>query len=205
MKDFYKKINDGQLAISKQQAFTLIEMVTVIALVSIITVVVSVFFSQSLKSYRLKRQSVDLQEKAAHVMREFEQTTRAATSVTAASETELKFLRYFDLTSSSPDQVRYFLDGNEFKVGVTPPQGTPPNITYPQASENIELIIEDVVNTDLLFKFYNGQSEELNQPVDTANVRMVSLTISLDQDNSVPPGPIEETTKINLRNVKDNL
>jgi hypothetical protein len=97
------------------------------------------------------------------------------------------------------------LDGSEFKIGVTQPQGIAPDITYLEANENIELIIEDVVNTELLFKYYNSNNEELNQPVDPANVRMISLTIRLDQNTGAPPEPIEETTTINLRNMKDNL
>lgn len=190
---------------TKTSGFTLIEMTVVIALVSIITVIVSVFMSQSIKSYRLKSQSTDLQEKAAHVMREFEQTARAASEIVSASETEFLFLRYFDLTSAYPTQVRYFLDGNKFKIGLTEPIGTAPNITYPAGSEVITLIIEDVVNLDVLFKYYNGNGDLLTDPVDPVNAKMIELTISLDQDPNAPPEPVSEMTKINLRNMKDNL
>jgi len=188
-----------------KSGFTLVEMIVVIALVSLLTVIVSTFLSQSIKSYRLKSQSADLQEKAAHVMREFEQTARAASSVLTASETEFKFYRFFDLTSTYPTQVRYFLDGNKFKIGLTEPEGTAPNITYPTGSEKITLIIEDVVNLDVLFKYYNGNGELLIDPVDPVNAKMVELTISLDQNPNAPPESVSETTKINLRNMKDNL
>ena len=188
-----------------KSGFTLIEMTVVIALVSILTVIVSVFLSQSIKSYRLKSQSADLQDKAAHVMREFEQTARAASGVVTTSETEFKFYRFFDLTSTYPTQVRYFLDGNKFKIGVTDPVGTAPNITYPAGNEKITLIIENVVNLDVLFKYYDGNGELLTDPVDPINTKMVELTISLDQNPGVPPDAISETTKINLRNMKDNL
>jgi len=190
---------------SKKPGFTLIEMVTVIALFSMLTLIMSAFLSQSIKSYRIKRQSVDLQEKSAHVMREFEQTARAASTVINASETEFKFYRFFDLTSPYPKQVRYFLDGDKFKIGETDPVGVAPNIIYPSQNEIITLIIEDVVNTDVLFKYYNGASVIISDPVDETNVRMVELTISLDQNPNAPPEPIVETTKIELRNMKDNL
>lgn len=188
-----------------KRAFTLIEMTVVIALISMITVVVSVFLSQSIKSYRLKRQSVDLQEKTAHVMREFEQTVRAASTVITASETEFKFYRFFDLTSTYPIQVRYFLDDDKFKIGLTDPSGIAPNITYPDGEERIALIIEDVVNTDVLFKYYNGVGTLLLDPANSVNVRMVELTISLDQNPGAPPEPVTELTKVHLRNMKDNL
>jgi prepilin-type N-terminal cleavage/methylation domain-containing protein len=193
------------LNIKIKKGFTLIEMVTVIALISILTVIVSVFLSQSVKAYRIKSQTADLEEKSAHVMREFEQTGRAASAVLTASETEFKFYRFFDLTSTYPTQVRYFLDGNKFKIGLTQPEGVAPNITYPAGSEKITLIIENVVNTDVLFKYYNGNGDLLTDPVNVVSVRMVELSISLDQNPGVPPEPVVESTKINLRNMKDNL
>lgn len=190
---------------TKKRGFTLIEMVTAIALFSMLALILSAFLSQSIKSYRIKRQSVDLQEKSAHVMREFEQTARAASTVVNASETEFRFYRFFDLTSPYPKQVRYFLDGNKFKIGETDPVGTAPNITYPSQNEVITLIIEDVVNTDVLFKYYNGADDALSDPVNKVSVRMVELTISLDQNPGAPPEPIVESTKVELRNMKDNL
>lgn len=188
-----------------RSGFTLIEMVVVIGLVAIISFVVSIFLSQSIKSYRLKRQSVDLQEKAAHVMREFEQTARAATSVASATETEFKFYRFFDLTSLYPTQVRYFLDGDKFKIGIVDPVPVGNNPSYPPENEKITLIIDDVVNTDVLFKYYNGSSAALSDPIDKVSVRMVELTISLDQNPGAPPDAITELTKVSLRNMKDNL
>lgn len=189
----------------KKRAFSLAEMVVVIGLLAIITVVVAAFLSQSLKSYRIKRQSIELQEKAAQVMRKFEQTVRAGSKVISADQNELVFYRFFDLTSSDPTKVRYFIEGTQFKIGLTEPVGIAPDITYPSTEEKIDLIVPDVTNTNLLFRYYNGSSDELTLPVDTTSVRMVELTISLDQNGGNPPGPITETTKVNLRNMKDNL
>ncbi len=187
-----------------KRGFSLVEMVMVVALVSMLTVVITAFLSQSIKSYRIKRQSVDLEEKAAHAMREFEKTTRAASEIKTAGVNELMFLRYFDLTSISPTQVRYFVDGTQFKVGLTQPVGDPPNVTYPPENEVIDLLINDVTNTDSLFKYYDGGNEELSVPVNITNVKMISLSISLDKNN-LPPAPITETTIVSLRNMKDNL
>ncbi|MFA4996107.1 MAG: prepilin-type N-terminal cleavage/methylation domain-containing protein [Patescibacteria group bacterium] len=188
-----------------KKAFSLIEMVVVVALVSMITVVVTAFFSESVKTYRLKRQSVDLEEKAAQVMRKFEITTRAASKVTKADNNELIFLRYFDLTSVSPTQVRYFMDGNQFKIGLTQPSGTEPNIIYPPENETIELLINDVANADLLFTYFDGSNAELNLPINITNLKMIGLSISLDKNGDLPPASITETTKVSFRNMKDNL
>jgi prepilin-type N-terminal cleavage/methylation domain-containing protein len=188
-----------------KKAFSLIEMVVVVALVSMITIVVATFLSESIKTYRIKRQSVDLEEKAAHVMREFEITTRAASEITKADGNELIFLRYFDLTSVSPTQVRYFMDGSQFKIGLTQPSGTEPNIVYPAENETIDLLISDIVNADLLFTYFDGSNAELNYPINITNLKMISLSISLDKNGNLPPASITETTKVSLRNMKDNL
>lgn len=188
-----------------RKAFSLIEMIVVIALFSILTVVVTAFLAESIKSYRLKRQNVELEDRAAQVMRDFEITTRAANKIIQANENELVFLRYFDLTSTSPTQVRYFIDGSKFKIGLTKPVGIEPNITYPSSDETIDLIINDVVNTDLLFKYYDGGNIELTEPVNITNIKMINLSISLDKNGSLPPAPITETTRVSLRNMKDNL
>jgi len=188
-----------------KKAFSLIEMVVVVALVSMITVVVTAFLSESIKTYRLKRQSVELEGKAAQAMREFEITTRAADKIIKANDNELIFLRYFDLTSVFPTQVRYFIDGNKFKMGLTQPSGTDPNIVYPPENETIELLINDVVNADLLFKYFDGSNAELSLPINVTNLKMISLSISLDKNGDLPPASIVETTKVSLRNMKDNL
>lgn len=189
-----------------KKAFSLVEMVVVVALVSMITVVVTAFLSESVKTYRLKRQSVELEEKAAQVMRKFEITTRAASEITKADDNELIFLRYFDLTSvSPPTQVRYFIDGNQFKIGLTQPSGIEPNIIYPPENETIDLLINDVVNADLIFKYFDGSNAELGLPINITNLKMISLSISLDKNGDLPPAPIIETTKVSLRNMKDNL
>ena len=187
------------------KGFSLAEMVVVLALVSIITVVVATFLTGSIKTYRVKRQSVELEEKSSEVMRDFERNTRAATQIIKAESSELVFLRYFDLASASPTQVRYFTVDNKFEVGLTEPVGIAPNITYPESNEKIDLIIQDVTNPASLFKYYNGANLELPFPLNITDVKMIGLSISLDKNGSLPPAPITEETKVSLRNMKDNL
>lgn len=190
---------------ARKNGFTLVEILIALGLFSIITVALSSFLSRSLWSYRIKKQDSELQEKAAHVMREFEQMTRAGNKVILAEANELKFYRFFDLESASPTQVRYFKEGNEFKIGVTEPLGTEPNITYPQSAERIDLIVGDVTNLDSIFMYYDGTGTELESPIDTTKIRMIELEITLDQNPNIPPEAVTEITRVTLRNMKDNL
>jgi hypothetical protein len=157
-----------------------------------------------LKTYRIKNQSVKLEENAATVMREFERSARAASKIITASDNEFTFYRYFDLTSPEPTQVRYFMVGGSFRVGLTPPHGVQPNITYPATDETIDLLIEDVRNTDL-FQYFDGNSNQLSSPIDISEVRMANLKITLDKDPDKVPEAITETTSVSFRNLKDNL
>lgn len=191
--------------IKNKKGFSLIEMIVAVSLISALSLVLASFLVQSMKNYRLKKQSVELQEKAAHVTRDFEWQVRAADELLEADASELKFYRFFDLTSTSPTQVRFFSEGSQFKIGLTEPVGVEPNVTYPANNENIDLIVDNLVNSNSLFKYYDGNAQELTMPVNLANVRMVGLVFSLDRDTNLPPLPITESTKVMLRNMKDNL
>ena len=195
-----------QIKIRKfKKGFSIIEMVAVTGIVAIISIVVSTMLVSGLKTYRTKRLVVDAEEKIASVMRAFEQTTRAASQLGSIGENQLTFYRFYDLTSVSPTQVRYFLDGNQFKIGLTQPSGIEPNITYPASSEQVSLIIPDVNNPDHLFDFYNGNNDLLSGNISLSNVKMIRFTISIDKNGVAPPGPTEGTTKVMLRNMKSNL
>lgn len=198
-------LKNDKITYESKKAFSLAEMVIVIAIASVLSLVVMTMLTRGFATYRIKKQSVELEEKAAAVMREFERTTRAATEIESAGDNTIAFYRFYDLTSPSPDKVRYFMDGTTFKVGVTHPAGTEPNITYPSENEEIQLIIENVTNADLLFSYYNSAGEPITNLGDYASIRVIGLSISLDRDPNNPPNPITETTKVMLRNMKDNL
>lgn len=189
----------------KFRGFSLVEMLVALAIFSAISIILATFLSQSLKSYRIRKEESEEQEKASHIMREFEKMTRAGTRVLTANQNELRFYRYFDLVSPSPTQIRYFIDGNQFKIGETEPVGIEPSITYPLSAETIHLIVDDVENPNMIFQYFDGQKNVLTAPIDTTKIRLIKLTISLDQDMNKPPGAVTETTEVSLRNLKDNL
>jgi prepilin-type N-terminal cleavage/methylation domain-containing protein len=191
-------------ALNQSKGLTIIEMTVVIGILSILTVIMSQFIARSLKTYRSAHQNVDLQEKTSQVLREFEFSTRAATEILTADSDELTFYRYYDIsTSSSPTKIRYFVEGNIFKVGKSLPVGMPPNVTYP--NETIDFLVEDLVNPGQIFHYYDNQGQELNQPVALSAVTMIGLEFTLDKDPDKPPAAITEITKVDLRNMKKNL
>lgn len=192
-------------AIGRQRktGYTLIEMLVVISLVGMIVVLISMFVGNSWRSYRRQSNTIMGVEAASSALRNFEITTRAASTILTATPNELKFYRFDDLSSAFPNQVRYFVDGNQFKVGVTEPYGTAPNITYPAENEVIKLVINKVTNTTELFKYYSGNNIELN-PVTISSIRMIQLTLKVNM-NEVNGSVVGVETRVSLRNMKDNL
>ncbi len=188
---------------SKFRAFTLVEMIIVVSILSILSLVVSKFIVQGFSSYKNGKQNIDMAQDSARVMRDFEYATRAATVVKTAGVSELSFYRYYDLTSTSPKQVRYFLENNVFKAGITEPVGTTPNITYPSNQEQIHYLIENV--DSLKLQYFDDNNLEVAQPASLASVRMVQLTISLKTRSGNRFNTTTQTTKVNLRNLKRNL
>ena len=105
------------------------------------------------------------------------------------------------------ERVRYFLDAGTLKKGVIEPTGSPLGYT---GTEQISWVIQDVANGGApLFEYfdtnYDGTTDPLVQPVTTGDVRLIKITIVIDHDPTRPPEPVELTTQMTIRNLKDNL
>lgn len=189
----------------KFRGLTLIEVLVTATLAAILFLIVTNMITSNLKLYHKNQKSIALEEKMAQVMREFEYSTRAASQIISADENNLVYLRYYDLASPAPVQVRYFVIGNQFEVGRTQPVGTPPNVLYPSENEEIVLLIEGLSNSGSLFSYYDSNGNLLPLPVDIVQTKMVELGMTLVDNGSNPPSTVSGSTRVNLRNMKTNL
>lgn len=106
------------------------------------------------------------------------------------------------------ERVRYFLDEGTLKKGVTEPTGSP--LTYDTDTETVAWVIQNIANNgqDVFEYFgtgYDGTTDPIAQPVPIDEVRLIKITIIIDQDPTQPPEPVELTTQMTVRNLKDNL
>ncbi len=200
--------------INYKKGISLVELIVTTGLVSVLALVVSVLLVRSLTTYRITNKSINMQEDAAKVMREFEYSSRAASEIVTATVSEFTYLRYFDLTSTSPTQIRFYEDNGQFKMGRTEPFGTPPTITYPQGDEVVTLLIDDVVapTSTIFFNYFDDFSVQIPSlldnppvPVNIPAVKMVEFTITVDDDINTLPQSVTEITRVHLRNMKTNL
>lgn len=104
------------------------------------------------------------------------------------------------------EKVRYFLSGTTLQKGITKPTGSP--LSYNSLNEKIFTLAENVRNTTIFEYFdenYDGTTTPLSFPINIPSVRLVKITIAIDQDPNRPPAETIFSTQVSLRNLKDNL
>jgi hypothetical protein len=126
---------------------------------------------------------------------------------TISGATATSFTFYSDIDNDGlKERVRYFLSGTSFQKGVIKPTGSP--LTYNAGNEQISTLIDKLANS-LLFEYYDrnyaGTGTPLSSPVNIPNIRLVKVTIVLDNDPNRSPVPLTFSTQVSIRNLKDNL
>lgn len=107
------------------------------------------------------------------------------------------------------ERIRYYLEGNILMRGVISPSGDP--LQYLSNTENNSEIIHGIANDGdtPIFTYYdtdyNGITGALSFPVPILNVRLVKITLIIDEDINKPPQAVTVTTQVTIRNLKDNL
>ncbi len=119
------------------------------------------------------------------------------------------FIFYSDIDNDQlKERVRYFLNGTVLEKRVIKPVGVP--LIYNPVNEIISEMIHDVANgATPIFDYYDtnydGATAPLAQPIDIPTIRLVKITIIVDEDINKYPSPVTFTTQVSMRNLKDNL
>lgn len=189
-----------------KKGISLIELTVTAGLFVVISGLMLVMIVRSYNSYRFSQQTIDAQEKASVVMRDFEKNTRGATEILTSTPSELTFYAYLlDDRQPAPSRVRYYVENGSFMKGVIYATGAGPIFDYPVDQEFSKAIAKNVINGNSLFLYYNDASVQIGEPTPVDAVKMIKLTISIDKDVNNSPDAITEITSVNLRNLKTNL
>lgn len=191
----------------------MVEVLVAIGLMAGIVVSIVAIFSYSLKSNKIIWEQLETQNQGRAVVQVFSKELRMATvsslgayPLAEASSTQIIF--YADLDNDSlREKVRYFIQGDIFKKGVTKPTGNP--LAYLEANEVITDMAYDVdVSGDPTFSYYDedftGSGIPLTHPVNISLVRAVKISLKLEEDPYASPVPFHIETKVNIRNLKGN-
>lgn len=197
-----------------QRGFSLTEIIVVTAITG--AIFLAVFnFGQNIFFFNSEAQkNLNAQSGARRVLKTLVKELRSASPsslgaypVVLASSTSLIFFSNID-DDVYKEQIRYFLQGNELKRGLTKPSGS--LLSYNPANEQIVTLISGVNNgATPIFEYfdanYTGTSTPLTQPVQATLVRLVRITIKIEKDPTRSLGPFIAESQVFLRNLKDNL
>lgn len=195
--------------------FTLVETLVSLAILMFVVMIASIFQKDIFSLNYTLQAGLNAQLDARHLVKvmvaELRKTTQSSTGaypIESASSTGVTF--YSDVNNNgSIDKVRYFLSGTTIKKGVITPTGNP--LTYNSANEVTTTLINSVIASSTLpiFQYYpttyTGTTSPLSFPVDVPSIRLVKITVIIDQDPNRSPVQIVVTSSVSLRNLKDNL
>jgi len=198
-----------------KKAFTLIEILLAITILSMIMIAVS-SFQVNIFSYNKYASDVISSAQDARIilrtmvaeLRSVKTGSNGAYPIVQASTSTIIF--YSDIDADGlQDQVRYFMIGTTLQKGVIIPTGSP--IGYNPAQETISTLAYNLKNatSTALFEYfdntYSGTTNSLVQPVQVSSVRMVRTNLLIDADPNRSPIPRLYRSDATLRNFKDNL
>lgn len=209
MKIFFHKKHS-----SFESGFSIIEVLVVIFILTLIGMAIWTFEKDIFSLNRILSSSLAAQEEARGALKIMSAEIRTASPSSAgayaiAQAATSSFIFYSDIDNDSlKERIRYFLDGIILKKGVIKASGTP--LTYNPADEVISDLVHDMANdTTSVFSYYDtnydGTTQPLSEPVNVPAIRLVKITIVIDQDPLQPPGALTLTIQISMRNLKDNL
>lgn len=197
-----------------KKGFTLIESVIAVAIFSSVVVAIGAFQRDVFFFNDILQTGLNNITEARKVLRPFVGEVRGAQpsnlgASAIQSAEEKTFIFFTDLNADGlKERVRYFVDGDTFKKGVIEPTGNP--FVYDQNNENITNVVNDVINADTRFYYYdsnyNGTEETppLDFPVSPSEVRLVKVDLTIDTNPNRAPGRMTITTQATIRNLKDN-
>ncbi len=197
------------------RAFTLVEVLTTVAIMTSILAVVSLFQYNVLNYNRSSQVSLintteaqAIMKNAARDMRAMEPGENGEYPLSAAATSTITF--YSDYNGDGvTERVRYFLASSTLYRGVIVPTGVP--AVYSSASETRKILTTGLQNssTTPMFQYYSssyaGTSSALTYPLTVSNIRLIRVDLQVDTDPLRSPVIRTYSTQIQLRHLKDNL
>ncbi|HRY62439.1 MAG TPA: hypothetical protein P5056_01570 [Candidatus Paceibacterota bacterium] len=196
-----------------KKGLTLIELLFGMAFIAFMGLAIANFQNSMFSSSEYLQRSLMAEGDARTVLRQLISELRAMNyssvgsyPISSALENSITF--YSDTNGDgNPERLRYFLDGDLFKVGVVYPSGAP--LTYDINSERIKTLVRKVDPTASIFTYhgteYTGENGALVFPVDIPLIRLVKVNIPIIIENQGTTTPYSISSQVSLRNLKENL
>ncbi len=195
-----------------RRGITLVEVLVSIGIFSFLIIGITALLLTSWKYNQIVWEQLKTQNEGRKVIRDFVNDLRVASlssigayPVESASSTEIVFYSNID-SDTLKERVRYFLSGRTLRKGVIKPTGSP--LTYSSANETFVDVAHDLVTSTVLLSYYDsdysGSQTKLSSPIDVTKIRVVGISLNLEEDPNASPVPFFIESKVMLRNLKDN-
>jgi prepilin-type N-terminal cleavage/methylation domain-containing protein len=200
---------------TKNQGFTLIELMISTAI--IIIIVAAIFL---LQNFLIDQQNYTLNsfistdyanrsvEKLVKELRNSRNADNGAYTFETLNDQALSFYTNTD-KDSQIEKVRYYLEGSTFYRSVIDPSGYP--VEYLEENEIITPLAENVANeTNPLFYYYNSDwpQDQSNNPLPIEDrltqTKIIKIDLSLENKNKAENN-YQINTFVQIRTLKDNL
>ena len=118
---------------------------------------------------------------------------------------DYEFIFYSDIDKDQAvERVRYFVDGVDFKKGVTDPTGWP--VSYPSENEDIYVLSQYVRNQPPIFHYYDGDDNAIVElPARLKDTKLMKLYLVINLNPNRPPQDFVLESAVQIRNLKTNL
>ncbi len=201
-------------AINKNRGVTLTEIIVVSAIFSVIAVAVGNFGSNIFNFNASAQSNLTAQSEGRRLLKTMVKELRSVSPSSVGSYAlsqvgTSSLIFYSDVDDDGlKERIRYFLNGTTLQRGSVKPEGSP--LVYDLNDEKIVTLATGVVNGSTpIFEYfdqsYTGSSPALTQPVQATSVRLIKINLILNKDSNKSGGPINLTSQVTLRNLKDNL
>ena len=201
----------------KHKGFTLLEFLFAMAIATVIIVIITTFAKDIITLNSSAQSSMtgvlESRKILSVVVSELRSATPSALGsypVETASTSTITF--FADMNADGiADRVRYFVDleTNRLKRGVEVAIGEPR--THDIETQTSSTLITNISNSTStpLFDYYDsnysGTSTSMSLPISVPSVRLIKITIVVDEDPNRFPEPSILSSQAVLRNLKDNL
>ncbi len=205
-----------KIIIYNQTGFSLLELSITLGIFIIIVLAWNNFTLQNLRSTAFGQEQLEAIRHAQNginlmskEIRELSPAEDGAYGLELAGDQEIIF--YSDIDQDVyAERVRYFLEDDILKKGVTEPTGEP--LTYNPTNEIVSTISEHVRNDTLpIFTYFNGDypydtiNNPLPAPARMIETKLINVFLRINIDPQRAPDDFDLHTDVQLRNLKTNL
>lgn len=204
---------------AKKKGFSLVEILTSLGILIIITISIALLQRNIFSFGRLIQGNLDAQKEAKRAFTQMTKDIRNASyasngayPIALASTSSLTFFADID-GDKYKEQIRYFVDdSNTLRRGIIEPVTSTQPISYSTPEVN-SILVGKIFNTSTpIFTYYNANyngtssTSPLSYPLNIMDIRLIKIEILMKtQEGSQQPLTVIMTTHAMLRNLKDNL